>query len=111
MTIDRLTSAGVPAPDPRKAGPATRGEHVAGTPGTSGSGPVSRTEPSDQISLSPDALDAGSTESVPRGELPAARLRQIGERIASGFYDRDQVIDLVAKAVAAEVRASENPSR
>ena len=56
----------------------------------------------DSVDVSPDAKalaeqrDARSTTS----SLPADRLKEIGDRLASGFYDQPEVIDQVARRVA-----------
>lgn len=58
--------------DPRKAnGPASQ-------PGVDGAS-------------APDVVGAMSAEIVTSGELSPARLRQVIERISSGFYDRTDV--------------------
>ena len=50
-----------------------------------------------QVSSEARALADPSGARPPRGTLPPERLQQIGERLATGFYDRPEVIDELAK--------------
>jgi hypothetical protein len=99
MTIDRLGTHGAPAPDPRKAGPAAKGERVSGSESIIGQAHGKASSPADQVILSAEALAAGASVNVPRGELPVARIREIGQRLANGYYEQASVIDTVTRAV------------
>lgn len=53
------------------------------------------------VSAEAKALAQGATER-PKSTLSADRLKQIGERLADGHYDRPEVIDEVARRLAQE---------
>lgn len=61
-----------------------------------------RTDRPDSVDVSSEAkalaeqTEARASEST----LPKERLKEIGERLASGFYDQPEVIDQVARRVA-----------
>lgn len=56
----------------------------------------------DSVDVSPDAkaLAEQREARAAKSSLPADRLKEIGDRLASGFYDRPEVIDQVARRVA-----------
>ncbi len=56
----------------------------------------------DSVNLSPDAkgLAKGSEGRAVESSLSPDRLKEIGQRLASGYYDRPEVIDQVAREVA-----------
>jgi hypothetical protein len=103
MTIDRLGTHGTPAPDPRKAGPAAKGERVSGGQPIVGQAHGKASGPADQVILSAEALAAGASVNVPRGELPVARIREVGQRLSNGYYDQTSVIDAVTSAILREL--------
>jgi hypothetical protein len=105
----RLPSSGqTPRPGANRLGGSGSTGHVrsdrapesdAGAPGGAG----------DRVELSPDALalqQRGEVEPVPSGELGAERLRAIGERLASGHYDRPEVHDTVLRALIRDLDAA-----
>src|SRR5688572_15301516 len=55
--------------------------------------PDDQTVDSVQVSSEARALADASSAPPPRNALPPERLQQIGERLATGFYDRPEVID------------------
>ncbi len=69
---------------------------------TAKSGAEARPERADTVDVSSEAK-ALAEQSEARGAestLPKDRLKEIGERLASGFYDQPEVIDQVARRVA-----------
>ena len=56
----------------------------------------------DSVDVSADAkaLAEGADARATRSSLAADRLKEIGERIATDYYDRPEVIDVVARKVA-----------
>ncbi|MBM4188722.1 MAG: hypothetical protein FJ206_15575 [Gemmatimonadetes bacterium] len=62
--------------------------------------PKVRTD-SAEVSAEAKALAEG-TETPPRSTLSAERLQEISERLASNYYDRPEVIETVAKRLAAD---------
>ena len=56
----------------------------------------------DSVQVSPEALDLAQQSGTrpTKSSLPPERLQQIGERLASGFYDRPEVINDLAKRLA-----------
>jgi hypothetical protein len=56
----------------------------------------------DKVEVSDEArnlAEAGQGRAVTQSSLSPDRLREIGERLASGFYDRPEVIEEVARRV------------
>jgi len=53
----------------------------------------------DSVQVSPEALDLAQQSGArpPKSSLPPERLQQIGERLASGFYDQPEVMNDLAK--------------
>ncbi|NOT07897.1 MAG: hypothetical protein HOP28_06790 [Gemmatimonadales bacterium] len=99
MSLDPLGGSG---PHPAN-GPKVEGDRADGvTPPAkpAGRGGASTSKAVDQIHLSAEVSSAaGSAEEVPRGELTAARLLEIGRRLGDGFYDSGTVLDQVSRAV------------
>ncbi len=56
----------------------------------------------DSVEVSPEAQDLAKASGTrpAKSSLPPERLQQIGERLASGHYDRPEVIDELAKRLA-----------
>ena len=54
------------------------------------------------VSSAARELAGGREARAAESSLPADRLREIGERLASGFYDSPEVVDQVARRVAAD---------
>lgn len=54
-----------------------------------------------EVSSEAKALADGS-EARGKSQLSAERLKEIGERLATGYYDRPEVIDEVAKRIQAD---------
>lgn len=107
MSVEGLGGKGSQPTDPRRTESTVRGQKV--TPGTDGpgrpSGPVA--SPADQVAFSDNVQGLGGREDVPRGEVSAERLRVIGERIASGYYDRPEALDAVARGILADLNRPE----
>lgn len=63
-----------------------------------------RARQADSVDVSNEAqsLARQSEARSTRSSLPPERAREIGERLASGFYDQPEVIEQVAKRVAAD---------
>lgn len=63
----------------------------------------------DRIELSPDALalqQRTEIEPTPLGELTRAQLQSIGERLASGHYERPEVQEAVLRGLIRELDAA-----
>lgn len=55
----------------------------------------------DSVDVSAEAKAlAQATESRTASSIPPAKLKEIGERLATGFYDQPQVVDHVARRLA-----------
>lgn len=54
------------------------------------------------VSVAARALATGSGEGVPSSDLAPERARAIGVRLAAGFYERPEVLDEVARRLAAD---------
>jgi anti-sigma28 factor (negative regulator of flagellin synthesis) len=99
MTIDPLKRGPV-SPDEvaRQAGVQEARREAAAKPRAEGAGPADRVEVSAearQLAARPVG-EAG-------GSLPPARVREILARVASGYYDRPEVVAAVAGRVAREL--------
>jgi len=107
MSVEGLGGKGSQPTDSRKTESTARGQKVA--PGAEGpgrpSGPAAQT--ADQVAFSADVQGLGGREDVPRSEVSAQRLQVIGERIASGYYDRPEALDAVARGVLADLNRPE----
>ena len=69
------------------------------TPPAAGASDSSSTDREDSVQVSSEARALAQASEVrpPKSSLPPERLQQIGERLATGFYDRPEVIDDLAK--------------
>jgi hypothetical protein len=78
-------------------------------PGRTGSPEAEKSARVDSVDVSSEAKALASESRVSESSLSAERLKEIGERLASGYYDRREVIEHVARRVAgeAEFRAGE----
>lgn len=95
MTIDPLHSKHS-APEASEAGRAARSVPARG--GAQGA-PASGTD-ADSIELSAHAKGVAQTgDLVSRSGLSAGRLREIVDRVTSGYYDTDRVREMVARRV------------
>ncbi len=96
MTIKGVGQGGSPQPEKVRtdnAGQVQRARH----PGESS---IRRgAEVGDTVELSGAALEGARTEAVPSGEIDAARLREISQRIADGSYDTAEVRQQVAERI------------
>lgn len=54
------------------------------------------------LSVAARVLATGSGEGVPTSNLAPERVRAIGERLAAGFYENPEVLDEVARRLAAD---------
>lgn len=100
MSIDRLSGKGPQQPDPRKTGAASKSQS---TSETAGSKPrAGGVGPSDEVRITSETAAAEGGE-IPRGEVSGERLREIGDRIVSGFYDSAEVVEVVARGVLADL--------
>jgi hypothetical protein len=56
----------------------------------------------DSVQVSSEALDLAKTTGArpAKSSLPPERMQQIGHRLATGFYDRPDVVDELAKRLA-----------
>ena len=100
MSIDRLSGKGPQPTDPRKTGAAAKSQ-----PASDAAAPkrhAGSVSPSDEVRISSD-VSASESGEIPRGEVSGDRLREIGDRIASGFYDRPEVVDVVARGILADL--------
>lgn len=60
-------------------------------------------QPGDAVDVSSEAKAlAGESKGRRPSSLSAERLKEIGERLASGHYDQPEVIDTVARRLAAD---------
>ena len=59
----------------------------------------------DSVDLSSDARALAEQQEVrnAKSSLPTDRLKEIGERLASGFYDQPEVIESVARRVSTDL--------
>jgi hypothetical protein len=100
MSIDRLSGKNPKQTDALASPSNGRSEKKsASVPARSAGG----TPPADQVRISAEAQAAAGSQDVPRGELPAERVQQLGERIAGGFYDTPEVVELVARSILSEL--------
>ena len=69
-----------------------------------GQNPKATTSGTDSVDVSTDAraLAKRSEAREAKSSLPVARREEIGERLASGFYDQPEVIDRVANKIAGD---------
>jgi hypothetical protein len=96
MTIQPAGSGQVPR-QPRDPIPAT----PAGAPPSPPPGATPAAPRSDALEISDSTRQlAGRSERPPLGELPAARLRDILDRLADGFYDQPGVRAEVARRLS-----------
>ncbi len=58
----------------------------------------------DSVDLSADARALSEQQEVrsAKSSLPTDRLKEIGERLATGFYDQPEVIESVARRISAD---------
>lgn len=106
MADIRLDPGAVPQPDPQRAGAAARNaaaEQATNAPGATRQG--EKMLAPDTVELSADAQAVGSAEAIPKGEVPADRLREVGQRLASGHYDQPDVQATVADKVKGDLGA------
>ncbi len=104
MANIRLDGGAIPQPDPRRTGEAARNQAAQ----KSGDAPVgSRTVEQglspDRVELSPDAQQLSSSEAVPKGEVSPDRLKQVGGRIAKGFYSSTDVQSVIADKIKGDL--------
>jgi anti-sigma28 factor (negative regulator of flagellin synthesis) len=70
---------------------------VAETPKNTKSDSASSTDPKDKIVISAQARDLAKTE------LSSARIAELRERVNSGFYDSDEVLEKVSEKILNEL--------
>lgn len=95
MSINGIGSGGTPAPDSIRK--------VAGKAGVpSGAARPADNDGDDSVSIS-DASRTVSSGATPAGTLDPAKLQLVTSRIESGYYDRADVRDAVARKVAKDL--------
>ncbi len=103
MIIQPPSSGQTPKPGPGRLGQtaATRAPNKDAQ-----SAPDAETTRTDRVELSAAALELQGqlgVEKTPVHELPPDRLREIGERVAGGFYEQPGVKDVVVRLVARDL--------
>ncbi|MDX2193351.1 MAG: hypothetical protein NW201_08345 [Gemmatimonadales bacterium] len=101
MSIDGLRSGGTPAPNGGagsvKGGRGAGAREAAATPSrAAGTG-------ADRVEVSEASRAAASSGPGATGSLSPARLAEVGQRLASGFYDSPEVRDAIARRIASDL--------
>ena len=106
-TPQRTGPTDSPQLDSKRAAEARKPEHSP-TSGLAHEAKAARTD-SVNVSAEAKALVEQSESRASGSGLSEARLKEIGERVASGHYDRPEVIDQVARRVArdADIRVKD----
>ncbi len=100
MAIEGPCTGGACGPDPRRAEQSARGDRV--NPGVDGVRQKTvRPLAPDVVELSPEARALAT--GVPRDTLAPERLREVAERIGSGYYDVPEVRTELSRRVAADL--------
>lgn len=64
-----------------------------------------QTPAADRVDLSSEARELASSQAVPAGELEAARLRDVADKVAEGHYNKPEVLEQVARRILDTLRS------
>jgi hypothetical protein len=107
MANIRLDTGAVPQPDPRRAGEAARNAPTGkASDAAGGARALEQGLAPDTVELSADAQQVSGGDAVPRGEVTPDQLKAIGQRIASGHYEKSDVQAVIADKIKGDLGIS-----